>query len=73
MPPGDVLVGHSGGGFDTTMAADAAPELVPHMTYLAAALPRCQRGAWPEAMAMQADGSIGDFDVARTACPLGDR
>jgi pimeloyl-ACP methyl ester carboxylesterase len=63
MQPGDVLVGHSGGGFDITMAADAAPELVSHMTYLAAALPREGR-SWPEAMAMQADGTIGDFDVA---------
>jgi pimeloyl-ACP methyl ester carboxylesterase len=28
LRPGDVLVGHSGGGFDATLAADAAPELV---------------------------------------------
>jgi pimeloyl-ACP methyl ester carboxylesterase len=59
----DVLVGHSGGGFDITMAADAAPGLVGHMTYLAAGLPREGR-TWPEAMAMQADGTMGDFDVA---------
>ena len=26
LQPGDVLVGHSGGGFDITSAADAAPE-----------------------------------------------
>ena len=37
--PGDILVGHSGGGFDITMAADAAPDLVNHMVYLAAGLP----------------------------------
>jgi pimeloyl-ACP methyl ester carboxylesterase len=37
--PGDVLVGHSGGGFDITVAADAAPELIGHLVYLAAALP----------------------------------
>lgn len=39
MEPGDVLVGHSGGGFDITFAADAAPERVGHLVYLAAALP----------------------------------
>ncbi len=60
---GDVLVGHSGGGFDITMAADAAPDLVGHVTYLAAGLPREGR-SWPEAMAMRADGTMGDFDVA---------
>jgi pimeloyl-ACP methyl ester carboxylesterase len=36
---GDVLVGHSGGGFDVTLAADAAPELLRHVVYLAAGLP----------------------------------
>ena len=40
LQPGDVLVGHSGGGFDITIAADAAPDLVQHVVYLAAALPR---------------------------------
>src|SRR5215213_3645690 len=35
-----VLVGHSGGGFDATLAADARPDLVRHVVYLAAALPR---------------------------------
>jgi pimeloyl-ACP methyl ester carboxylesterase len=63
LEPGDVLVGHSGGGFDITMAADAAPQLVGHLTYLAAGLPREGR-TWPEAMAMRADGTMGDFDVA---------
>lgn len=63
LEPGDVLVGHSGGGFDITMAANAAPDLVGHVTYLAAALPREGR-TWPEAMATQADGTMGDFDVA---------
>lgn len=47
-----VLVGHSGGGFDATLAADVAPELVSHITYLAAALPREGR-TYPEAMAMR--------------------
>lgn len=37
--PGDVLVGHSGGGYDITLAADAVPENVSHMVYLAAGLP----------------------------------
>jgi len=50
MEPGDVLVGHSGGGFDATLAADAAPDLVRHIVYLAAALPREGR-TYPEAMA----------------------
>ncbi|VEG39732.1 putative hydrolase or acyltransferase of alpha/beta superfamily [Mycolicibacterium flavescens] len=59
-----VLVGHSGGGFDATLAADAAPELVGHITYLAAALPREGR-TYPEAMAMRDDGDeLGeDFDA----------
>jgi pimeloyl-ACP methyl ester carboxylesterase len=39
LQPGDVLVGHSGGGYDITVAADAAPHLVSHMVYLAAGLP----------------------------------
>jgi len=61
MRPGDVLVGHSGGGFDATLAADAAPELVSHITYLAAALPREGR-TYPEAMAMR-DSEDGEFDA----------
>lgn len=63
VQPGDVLVGHSGGGFDISMAADAAPDRVGHLTYLAAGLPREGR-TWPEAMALRADGTMGDFDVA---------
>lgn len=39
MEAGDVLVGHSGGGFDITLAADAAPDKVGHLIYLAAGLP----------------------------------
>lgn len=38
MQPGDVLVGHSGGGFDQTLAADARPDLVKHIIY---SPPRC--------------------------------
>ena len=34
----DVLVGHSGGGLEITRAADAAPELVRHLVYVAAAV-----------------------------------
>ena len=52
MEPGDVLVGHSGGGFDATLAADAAPDLVSHIVYLAGALPREGR-SYPEAVAMR--------------------
>jgi pimeloyl-ACP methyl ester carboxylesterase len=58
---GDVLVGHSGGGFDATLAADAAPDLVGHIVYLAAALPREGR-TYPEAMAMR-DSEDGEFDA----------
>ena len=61
MRPGDVLVGHSGGGFDATLAADAAPDLVSHITYLAAALPREGR-TYPEAMAMR-DNEDGEFEA----------
>ncbi|MGE0216066.1 alpha/beta fold hydrolase [Mycolicibacterium sp.] len=59
-----VLVGHSGGGFDATLAADARPDLVSHIVYLAAALPREGR-TYPEAMAMRDDGDeLGDdFDA----------
>lgn len=39
IEPGDVLVGHSGGGYDVTVAADAVPERVGHVVYLAAGLP----------------------------------
>ncbi len=61
LQPGDVLVGHSGGGFDATLAADAAPEKVGHIVYLAAALPREGR-TYPEAMAMR-DNEDGEFDA----------
>lgn len=65
LQPGDVLVGHSGGGFDMTLAADAAPDRVAHLVYLAAALPREGR-TYPEAMAMRDDRELGagfDADV----------
>lgn len=39
MQSGDVLVGHSGGGYDIALAADAVPEKVGHLIYLAAGLP----------------------------------
>ena len=39
LQSGDVLVGHSGGGYDVTVAADRAPERVRHIVYLAAGLP----------------------------------
>lgn len=64
-----VLVGHSGGGFDATLAADARPDLVRHVVYLAAALPREGR-TYPEAMAMrdagddlgtEFDGDVGEM------------
>ena len=62
-PDASVLIGHSGGGFDATLAADARPELVRHIAYLAAALPREGR-TYPEAMATRdADDQLGEqFD-----------
>lgn len=60
-PDKSVLVGHSGGGFDATLAADARPDLVSHIVYLAAALPREGR-TYPEAMAMR-DSEEGEFDA----------
>lgn len=46
---GDVVVGHSGGGFDATLGVDVVPEKVSHVVYLAAALPREGR-SYTEAM-----------------------
>ena len=60
LQPGDVLVGHSGGGFDATLAADAATDLISHIVYLAAALPREGR-SYPEAMTMR-NAEDGEFD-----------
>lgn len=57
---GDVVVGHSGGGYDVTIAVDAATDLVSHVIYLAAGLPREGRTI-PEAMANQ-NAEDGPFD-----------
>jgi pimeloyl-ACP methyl ester carboxylesterase len=58
-----VLVGHSGGGMEITRAADAAPELVSHVIYLAAALPLEGR-LMQDALVYRDDGGIeGDYDV----------
>ncbi|WP_046302304.1 alpha/beta fold hydrolase [Mycobacterium sp. UM_Kg27] len=62
LQPGDVLVGHSGGGFDATLGADSAPELVRHIIYLAAALPREGR-SYTDAMTMGSEGAEF-FDTA---------
>lgn len=62
LQPGDVLVGHSGGGFDATLGADSAPDLVRHIVYLAAALPREGR-SYTDAMTMGSDGAQF-FDTA---------
>jgi pimeloyl-ACP methyl ester carboxylesterase len=43
--PGDVLVGHSSGGWAITLAVDAAPQMFRHLVYLAAALPEEGRPA----------------------------
>ncbi|MFV8819367.1 alpha/beta fold hydrolase [Haliea sp. E17] len=39
LEPGDVLVGHSGGGYDICVAANAAIDRVGHLVFLAAGLP----------------------------------
>ncbi len=39
LEPGDVLVGHSMGGFIVSLAADAAVDTVRHVVYLAGGLP----------------------------------
>lgn len=39
LEAGDVLVGHSGGGYDNAVAANEAPEKIGHMIFLAAGLP----------------------------------
>lgn len=39
IEPGDIVVGHSMGGFTTTVAVDAAIDRVRHVVYLAAGLP----------------------------------
>ena len=63
LQAGDVLVGHSGGGLEITLAANAAPELVSHLVYLAAALPLEGR-LMQEALVYRDDGGLeGDYDV----------
>jgi pimeloyl-ACP methyl ester carboxylesterase len=65
LEPGDVLVGHSGGGFEITRAADAAPDVVRHLVYLAAALPLEGR-VMHEALAYHDDGTMEtDYDAAK--------
>jgi pimeloyl-ACP methyl ester carboxylesterase len=39
LQAGDVLVGHSGGGYDIAVAANHAPDRVGHLIFLAAGLP----------------------------------
>jgi pimeloyl-ACP methyl ester carboxylesterase len=63
LRPGDVLVGHSGGGLEITRAADAASDLVAHVIYLAAALPLEGR-LMQDALVYRDDGGTeGDYDV----------
>ncbi len=63
LEPGDVLVGHSGGGLEITRVADAAPDLVSHLVYLAAALPLEGR-LMQEALVYRDDGVTElDYDV----------
>jgi pimeloyl-ACP methyl ester carboxylesterase len=66
----DVLVGHSGGGFDITIAADAAVDRVAHMVYLAAGLPLEGR-SMPEALMTPPEGvSIDDEQVGADAAGM---
>lgn len=63
LQPGDVLVGHSGGGLEITRAFDAAPDLVSHLVYLAAALPLEGKPAH-ESLVYRDDGPPEtDYDV----------
>lgn len=63
LQPGDVLVGHSGGGLEITRGADAAPEFVRHVIYLAAALP-LEGLLSQEALVYRDDGGQeADYDV----------
>jgi len=63
LEPGDVLVGHSGGGLEITRAADAASDVVAHVIYLAAALPLEGR-LMQDALVYRDDGGPeGDYDV----------
>ena len=63
VQPGDVLVGHSGGGLEITRAADAAPELIGHLIYLAAALPLEGRLLQESLVYRDDGGKEGDYDV----------
>ena len=63
VQPGDVLVGHSGGGLKITRTADAASDLVAHVIYLAAALPLEGR-LMQDALVYRDDGgTVADHDV----------
>ena len=63
LEPGDVLVGHSGGGLEITRAADAAPGLVSHLISSRPRLPLEGR-LMQEALVYRDDGGIeGDYDV----------
>jgi pimeloyl-ACP methyl ester carboxylesterase len=59
LEPGDVLLGHSLGGFIVSVAADAAVDRVRHVVYLAAGLP-------VEGASMHASGSAGALGDSRT-------
>jgi pimeloyl-ACP methyl ester carboxylesterase len=65
LQAGDVLVGHSGGGYDITLAADAAPQLVRHVVYLAAGLPLEGRTVLEATGGAAAEGDRGDAQVTQ--------
>ena len=70
LQAGDILVGHSGGGYDITLAADAAPEKVSHLVYLAAGLPLEGRSILEATGGAKAEGQVtrpmsGDTGMAK--------
>ncbi len=65
LRPGDVLVGHSGGGYDVTLAANAAPELISHVVYLAAGLPVEGRTILEATGGASAENEGGEAEVSQ--------
>jgi pimeloyl-ACP methyl ester carboxylesterase len=65
LQSGDVLVGHSGGGYDITLAADAAPQLVGHVVFLAAGLPLEGRTVLEATGGAATQGDNGDAQVTQ--------
>jgi pimeloyl-ACP methyl ester carboxylesterase len=69
LEPDDVLVGHSLGGSFICLAADAAPEKVRRLIYMAALLPEEDRSL-PEVMPFVGDAK--EFELTPDSCRLAD-